>query len=252
MPAYNAAKTLEQTYRELPAEIVDQVILTDDGSTDETPYILSEYAARDSRIRVISTAQQGLTAALRLLCQKAVAPYLARMDADDIAMKNRLAHQYAYMEAHPDLAASGTQGIIIDTQGKEVGKKIFPTEHKEIHKRLLFNNQFIHSSLMFRRELLLKNGSYNVNFRRSQDYELMLRLASRHEVGNVPEVLMSWRVHAHSLSWTSKAQERDALRARVLAIREYGYSFFLGSVFILIRCFWILLPQSMKRRRYAS
>ena len=146
----------------------------------------------------------------------------------------------------------GTQGFYLDEKSNKIGQKNLPTNYQEIKSKLLFNNQFIHSSLFFKKEMVEREGLYNEYFQTSQDYELILRLACKYPVANLSERLVGWRVGKNSLSWTSKKQEWDAIRARYWAISKYGYAKIQGILNMVLRLVYLLLPQSLKRQRYEN
>lgn len=229
-----------------------ECIIIDDGSTDGTSDILKQYLKKDNRISVITNNKNiGLTKSLNkglLICK---GKYIARLDADDISVQDRIKIQYDYLEKNNHIAACGSQGICIDDKDNVLGEKNLPISYKEIKHRLLFNNQFIHSSLFIKKSVLDKVGLYNELFKTSQDYELMLRIAENHNVTNLRQALVKWRVHNNSISWTTKKQEIDAIRARWFAITKYNYSKIRGIILILIRIVWLFIPLSIKKKRYA-
>lgn len=228
-----------------------ELILVDDGSDAACEKTLQAIEKKDERIRLVRIAHGGLTVALNAGFKEARGKYIARLDADDVAEPDRLKRQVTFLETHPDIVLCGTQGWYINHDGKRIGEKDLPTAPEEIADRLLFNNQFIHSSWMIRRNWIEKNGSYDESFKKSQDYELVLRLVGAGEkVANLPERLVSWRVRPSSVSWASKAQEWYAIRARWRAITQYHFPFFSGIVHILIRLGWLCIPQRLKMKRY--
>lgn len=253
MSVYNGEKFLAAALSSLRAQTLQdfECIVVNDGSTDGTSGILREIASSDSRFLIIEQTNQGLTAGLIRGCREAKGKYIARLDADDIASPDRFARQCEYMDTHPEIAACGCLGWYIDENGKTVGEKNLPTDYDAVKRKLLTNNQFIHSGLFFRAAVFRAGGGYRPDFKKSQDYELMLRLAARHPVVNLPERLIYWRVRADSLSWKDKRQEIDAMRARVLAIICYGYPKLTGIFHIGVRLFWLIIPQRLKIIRYA-
>ena len=250
MAVYNDRRFVEAAIRSvLDQTVVDfEFIIVDDGGSDGTLDLVARLAATDRRIRVVEQVHAGLTKALNRGLRLAEGAYVARLDADDVAAPERLEKQISYLEAHTDIAACGTLGWLIDESGKRIGEKNLAISSDEIYRRLLWNNQCIHSSLCFRRDLLEKIGGYDETFERSQDYELILRLAAKYPIGNLSERLISWRVSAASLSWSGKRQEWDAIRARFRAITKYGYPKLLGLACIILRLGWMAVPQVIKRK----
>lgn len=254
MSVYNAEQFLAQAIESILAQTYTdlEVILIDDGSTDGSAQMLAIYASKDARIRVVTQANTGLTKALNVGIVQATGTYICRMDADDIAKPERIARQVAYMDQHPAVAICGTLGEYIDEQGNVIGQKVLPTTSEAIKAKLLFNNQCIHSSLCIRKAVLDELGGYDEDFAKSQDYELLLRVGAKHKIANLPETLIQWRVGSGSISWSSKRQERDAIRARWKAITKYGYPKIRGFFHIILRFGWMIIPQRIKMRRYAQ
>lgn len=224
-----------------------ECILIDDASTDSTSQVLADFAARDSRVQVIKNSTNlGLTASLNKGLAFSKGRYIARMDADDIALPGRFMTQYWFMEEHPDVAACGSWISVIDEQGQLLGEKNLALSYEDIKKKMLFNNQFIHSTLFFRADILKENGGYNEFFKKSQDYELMLRLSSKYPVVNLREKLLQFRLYKSSLSWMNSDQQKYAIKARWLAIRKYHFPFFRGLVQICFRFLWLVVPKKLK------
>jgi len=251
---YNGAKYLEQSLQSILGQTLKdwELVVIDDGSTDATPEILDHWS-KDKRVKIITNESNlGLTKSLNLGLRECFGKYVARWDGDDVCDPERLQKQYEFMEANPELALCGSQGWYLDEKGERIKEKNLPVDYDAIQAKLLFNNQFIHSSLFIRRSVIEQEGFYNESFKTSQDYELVLRLAKKYPVMNLTERLVDWRVGKNSLSWSSKRQEWDAIRARWWAITKYGYAKLSGLYHIILRLIWLLIPQALKRRRYAN
>jgi glycosyltransferase involved in cell wall biosynthesis len=107
---------LNQTFAEL------DILVIDDGSTDGTARILEDHKKRDNRLRVVSAEGSGLVDALNQAIGLTTAPLIARMDADDVALPNRLELQRDYMHLHPEIAVAGAQVRYIDEEGRPLGR----------------------------------------------------------------------------------------------------------------------------------
>ncbi len=255
LSVYNGDAYLEQALESVLSQQQEHLefIFVNDGSTDGTARILSDIAARDPRVRVLThTSRQGLTRSLNEGLAVCTGRYIIRMDADDISLPGRIAAQLAYMDTHQEVGVCGTFAAYIDELENVLGKKILPTRPEEIKKKMLFNNMCVHSSLCIRKRVLDELGGYNEVFDKSQDYELLLRIGQHYDIANIPKILIHWRVHKDSISWMSKGQERDAIRARWIAIRKYRYPKLRGIFHILMRTVWYVVPLSIKKRRYVS
>lgn len=249
MCVYNGDVFLVQAIESILAQTFTEFefIIVDDASTDKTPQILAEYAQKDSRIKILKNSENlGLTKSLNIGLHAAQGKYIARMDADDIALPDRFMTQYWFMEEHPSLAAIGSFVQVIDKKGQVLGEKKLAVSYEDIKSKMLFNNQFIHSTLFFRADRLKESGGYDESFRKSQDYELMFRLSSKYPVANLTQNLLQFRFHTESISWTNTEQQKNGIRARWNAIRIYQYPFLKGMYHIIIRLFWLAVPKKLK------
>ncbi|MDO8524154.1 MAG: glycosyltransferase family 2 protein [bacterium] len=238
MSSHNGEKYLREAIDSVLGQTFSdfEFLIVDDGSTDLNAIILNEYEARDERIKIITNSQcLGLTKSLNIALQQAQGELIARMDDDDVCLKNRFALQVEFLNKNLEVALCGTLGLIINEKGEEMGQKNLALGYLEIKKQLLFNNQFIHSSLMMRKVILDKEGFYDEKFKKAQDYELVLRLARKYQVVNLPDRLIKWRKLASSISHKNNEQKKFAIKARWRAITKYGYPKLRGLFHIMIR-----------------
>lgn len=192
---------LEASVTSIIAQTFDdfEFIIVDDGSGDATRSRLREYAARDQRIRLYCLESNiGLTRALNEGLSKARGKYIARQDADDLSSSARLEEMYQFLEAHPDLAAAGSNAVLIDEAGNKFGvANISPNLEGMLRRNIL-----IHGSMMFRRDTFDQVGAYDDRMRLSQDYELYLRMIRLHgmRLGVMEKELYLLRQHSDSIS----------------------------------------------------
>jgi glycosyltransferase involved in cell wall biosynthesis len=175
-----------------------ELIALDDGSTDATPAILDELAARDERVVVERHSPAGLTAALNAAAARARAPYLARMDADDIALPDRFALQVAFLDAHPDVAVIGGAYDEIDDAGRVARTITYPTGHDAIARAMRRHNCILHSTVTMRADAFAEAGGYRLEH--AEDYDLWLRIARRRKLANLSEVVLRYRRHVDQYS----------------------------------------------------
>lgn len=190
-----------------------EFIIIDDGSTDRTRNILTEYADQDQRIVQVRNQENiGLTQSLNKGIKIARGIYIARQDADDISDRQRLKRQVNYMQKHPEVGLLGTAYNLIDENGKYICTNYPETNDTAIRWRMLFRNAFIHTSIMIRREFLTQKClSYSKNLPCSQDVDLWVQLMKYTHVANLKEPLVSLRRHDNSISTIQfEAQERIA------------------------------------------
>ncbi len=221
---------LTQTYSDF------EFLIVDDGSTDSTPTILNEYQAKDQRIKIVTNPHcVGLTKSLNIAIRQAKGEYIARMDDDDISLPNRIEKQINFITKNPEIVLLGAWAFLINENGQTIGKKNLAVQSQQIKNKLLFNNQIIHSTWLVKRDILIKEGLYNEQFKKAQDYEFVLRLACKYKIANLPENLLMYRVLPTSLSLQNNEQKNFAIKARWIAITKYGYPKAQGLLQIMLR-----------------
>jgi glycosyltransferase involved in cell wall biosynthesis len=216
MSVYNGERYL----REAVESILNQTftdfefIIIDDGSTDNTTEILEEYATQDKRIRLIrNTRNLGLTRSLNKGLRIACGEYLARQDADDISLQERLALQVRFLDEHPDVGVVGTWVMHINEGGRQTGVLRTPTSPALVRWFLLFGPCLMHPSVTMRRSLLERDAAYRPEIPYAQDYDLWVRLSTKTQLANLPEVLQLMRVHRHAISAQHYGQQEQTARA---------------------------------------
>jgi glycosyltransferase involved in cell wall biosynthesis len=199
-----------------------EVIVIDDGSTDTTPEMLA--AVHDSRLRVQRQERAGLTRSLVRALDLARAPLVARLDADDLSLPERLARQRQFLDANPQVGLLGTGAREIDFEGHEVAIVRPPADDAAIRRALIRENPFVHSTVMMRRSALERAGGYDPAFPVAQDYDLWLRMARVTQLANLPEPLVIRRLVPRRVS---AIRDDDRLRAearvRWRAVRGGAY-----------------------------
>lgn len=204
--AQAVASVLNQTYADF------EFIIVDDGSTDATPKILADFAARDARIRIVNNEPNiGLTTSLNHAWDLAQGHVIARMDADDICLPDRFSRQIAFLDHHPAAALCGTWVQTINEHGETGTIWQYPTAPTEIQFALLFGNVIAHPSVMLRKAQFEKATlRYNPAFQRAQDYELWLRAADVLALANLPQALLQYRVSSSQISQQHRAAQAAA------------------------------------------
>jgi len=208
MPCYNAAATITEALESLSNQTFSEfeIIAVDDGSTDNTLAILQTWAARDTRLRVLSRPHEGIITALNAGLEACRARYVARMDADDICHPKRLERQVAILDAHPEVALVSclVEGfpkedlregfrIYIDWQNSLVGDE-------DIRREMFVESPLAHPSVTFRKTLVEALGGYQEHGW-AEDYDLWLRLYLQGaRFAKIPEVLVSWREYPERLT----------------------------------------------------
>ena len=224
MPVRDAASTVDAAVASLQAQTDRdwELVAVDDGSTDDSVARLRALAARDARIRPASGPRRGIVAALQAAMTLARGALIARMDADDVALPERIARQRAHLDTHPatglvasrvafdgDRAHAGGYARYVDWTNELL-------THDDIRLGSFVESPFAHPSVMFRRELVDRHGGYaEGDF--PEDYELWLRwLDAGVRMEKLPDTLLVWRDTPGRLSRHDRRYAPDAF-ARVKA-----------------------------------
>ena len=193
-----------------------ELLVIDDGSVDATPAILAEAAAADPRLVILQQQRDGLVAGLNRGLATARAPLIARLDADDVALPDRLARQVDYMEQHPEVVLLGGWATVIDEHSQPKGRDMRPSPNG-LRATLMKKSPFIHPTVMFRAEAAHRVGGYHAAFEAGEDYDFWLRLADIGEVAILPELSIRYREHGGSVTRTRQLRQIYSARLAKLA-----------------------------------
>ena len=228
LPVHNGMPWLVEAIESLRRQTFTdhEVIVIDDGSTDGTGDYLASLAERLAWC-VLDGRHLGLTPTLNGCLALAVAPLVARLDADDLARPDRLERQVAFMDAHPEVGLLGTGAIEKAPDGRTLRLVTPPTGDADLRAALIRRNPFVHSSVMFRRAIVQRLGGYDTRYRVAQDYDLWMRMAQVTRVACLPDVLVERRILPTGVSATRARPRRWAearIRIRAIARGQYPVS----------------------------
>lgn len=213
--AINSA--LIQTYRKF------ELIILDDGSTDNTTEIVTRYT--DSRIRYIKdNTNKGLFARRYESLSYVTGDFVAILDSDDTwTDPKKLEKQLAYMADHPECAVVGTFITLIDPAGKAYSTTTYHTSDECIRNNLLQRNQFANSSVVMRKSMLDKTAGYR-DYAPCEDLELFLQLGQFGTFANLTDNTLAYRIHPGGESSRKVKVARQVLRLTKLHKQTYpGY-----------------------------
>ncbi|MEI8278328.1 MAG: glycosyltransferase [Bacteroidota bacterium] len=205
MPAYNAGpyireaidSVLQQTYTDF------EFLIINDGSKDETLSIIRSY--NDQRIRLIDQANKGLIDSLNDGIKLSQGSIIARMDADDVCLPNRLAVQMEYLKRNPEYIAVGSEADVMDKEGNYL-LRLTPIAHtnEEVVERIDLKCPFIHPCVAFRKDAVLQVGGYPKNALTFEDHLLWKELLTVGKVCNLKDVLLKVRFNPESVTIDEK------------------------------------------------
>jgi glycosyltransferase involved in cell wall biosynthesis len=232
LPVRDAADTLPECLESLAVQTLEdhEVVAIDDGSTDGSGSLLAEWAGRDRRLRVVRTPRRGLVPALNRALAEARSSVVARMDADDLARRDRLERQVDRLEhdpgvdvlgsrvelfSHPALPPSGGMRAHVDWLNGLL-------DHEAMARDRFVEAPLVHPSVVLRRAALHRLGGWR-SFDGPEDYDLWLRAFDAGlRFSKLPEVLLLWRDRPGRLTRTDPRYSPDRFRALKLAALRRG------------------------------
>jgi glycosyltransferase involved in cell wall biosynthesis len=200
---------LAQTFREF------EFVIVDFGSSDKSKEIVSKYAAKDERIKQHEIAHCGLAEARNAGCFLARGKYIAVMDADDMALPERLAREVGFLEKHSEVGVVGGAVEWVDASGATLPVSALPpgvtldrpTENGEIQSALVRYCVLWQPTVLMRRDAFTLVGGYRGAFAPAEDYDLWLRISEHFEMANLKEVVLKYRIHPHQVSVRKRKQQ---------------------------------------------
>ncbi len=220
MPVYNAGAYLKESIESILRQTFSdfEFLILDDGSTDASLQIAERF--KDQRIKILKNgSNKGLVFTLNRGLDSAGGAYIARMDADDISLPERLRRQVEFMDAHADIGVLGTWIETIEAGKKYINR--YPTDPEEVRAGLLFSASMTHPSVIIRKSVVDEfHLRYDPAARHCEDYALWVELSRHTKLANIPEVLFRYRLYPESVSRTYGTEQRsgsEKIRLAVLA-----------------------------------
>ncbi len=211
LPCYNAEEYLRESIDSILNQSFSdfELIIINDGSTDSTFQIISEY--KDDRIiLILNETNLGLIRTLNIGISKSRGELVARMDADDISRPERFQKQLEYLLKHPKVGVCGTWMHMIHNQTIYKQRYLLSDQIKSV---LLFANPIVHPSVMFRKSIFEnENEIYNSNYPHAEDYALWVSLIEKTEFAIIDEPLFEYRAHTNQVSRNFNEIQRASVK----------------------------------------
>ncbi len=239
-PTYNRAAYIAAAIESVLAQtyINWELLIIDDGSTDNTTSIVMNYIEKEkigrnnsSRISYIkNTENKGIAYTRNIGLEKARGTYIAVLDSDDIWIdRTKLAQQITFLQEKNSSAQKtqpseqlyavlGTWAKKIDSRGENIGEIKNCTDDATIRKIILRRSPFIHSSTVFLRQAMIDAGGYSQTYGIGDDYELMLKIGMNYRFANLPQFTTGYRIHPENITATKRAQH---VREHLAIIKKY-------------------------------
>ncbi len=224
MSAYNAEKWIDKSIK----SVLDQsfknweFIIVNDGSSDKTKEILEKYSKADERIKIFNKENTGLTKSLNFGLERCNGKYIARLDADDLCLPNRLSTQYDFMQQNPEVVLCGSYHYEKNGDTNNLKLCKYPKSNNELKNNLLNVREFFsHSSSMFLKDTVKDFDGYSERFKKTQDFDLWLKLSSVGKMSCIDQPLVEILKHDNSISKSNKGFD------------QYSYGVVAASLYLI-------------------
>jgi len=252
MPTYNRANLISRAIKSVLNQSFQdwELIIIDDASTDNTSTILSQWRAKNLRIKVLRNDKNnypGISKTLNRGIKEAKGKYIARLDDDDYWCDiDKLKKQTEFLESHPDYVLCGGGVIVINNQDKELFRYLKKEKDADIRQRALFANPFSHTTALFLREAVQKVGGYD-NWCYAEDWDLWLKLGEIGKIYNFPEYFTCYLMAGQSKSFIhQRLQARMALQI-IKKHRHHYPNFWRAYCFNSTQYFYSFLPLFIRK-----
>ncbi len=213
--AFNNASTLAHAAESILQQTVTdlELLVIDDGSHDATPAIAARIASTDVRARVLTMPTNlGIARSLNAGLQAARAPIVAVQDADDWSSQRRLARQLDVLDENPAIAVVGCRMREVDERGRELTPRT-ALASGDVNDLLMRFNPIPNTASAFRRDAVLSAGGYDPRYRWAAEYDLWLRLAERHRIVALEEILATRKMSCLNVA---ARREREQIAESIL------------------------------------
>jgi glycosyltransferase involved in cell wall biosynthesis len=264
MGVYNGEATVVRAVRSIQDQTYPDwdLVIVDDGSTDHTGAVLQELARHDERLTILTyRSNHGLASSLNLALTYARGPWIARMDADDVSMPQRLEQQVNFMKSHPEVDVLGSNALVLEGSSSQEGKlfRTLQETHAGIMSEIHAQSPFIHPTIIARQRFFSTLGGYNEKLLRSQDYDLFLRGCKEFTYHNLGVPLLYYHAQRQVNFYRMRInclillkagwRHREFAKYFLSIIRDIGYyivyNFLSPKLFNSIQRFYRSLTKSM-------
>jgi glycosyltransferase involved in cell wall biosynthesis len=247
IPHYNNREGLLKSVGSVVESARVDVFVVDDGSLDVPAESEIRAAFRSTgNTRLIRLPENGgIAAALNAGLREIVSngyEYVARLDAGDVCVPNRLQQQCAYLDANPAVALVGSWAEFVDEAGNHLFVLKHPSEPAVIKKRMYLNNMFVHPSVMFRSSAVREIGLYPCGYEALEDYAYFFEFTKRHSTSNIPSVLIKYEVSSTAISTVKRRQQ---VKSRIKVILKNFYFGWYPIYGLARNVFLLLLPRAV-------
>ena len=241
LSTYNGAKYISRAIESiLDQSFADwELIIICDDSGDKTESIVREYTKKDPRIIFLRNETNfGLTKSLNKGLKKAQGEYIAHIDDDDEWIdKDKLKKQVEFLEKNKEYVLVGAGAIVVNENKKELIRWDLPREDCTIRNKILVRDYFIHSSVVFRKDIVLKLGGYDENLQNAEDWDLWLKLGLRGKFYNFPEYMINYMIREGNATSRNRIELLTTDIHLIKKYKKYYPRYFQSILLAFIRLF---------------
>ena len=248
--AFNEEYYIEQAIDSIMKQTYSnwELIVIDDGSTDNTSKIVTKYCYTNPKIKLIHQENGGIALARNRGITAAKGDFIAFHDADDISSEDRLLAQITMFNNDNKLVMVGSDSDVIDVAGKKVAEIRSMANDEDIRLGMLFHNQFVHGSVMAKRRSLEKVGGFKTNYGNFEDYELWLRLLNEGTVANITKHLYCWRLQPRGLSYRQHKENRYWSEKKI--VQQLAWHYMISGTFDLNETILKKIPNGFENDKW--
>lgn len=217
LPTYNNQQLLESSvWSVLTQDFTDfELIIINDGSTDNTKQIIEKLQQKDSRIKLLNQENQGIVASLNRGLKAASGDYIARIDGDDQWLPHKLKTQIKIVTEQPEviLVSGGVERI--DTQDRPIGFGFSCHSDEDIKRTMVITNPLVHSGVLFNKKIALEYGGYP-DLCPIEDYALFSKMIGKGKFYNIPYPIVRYRVNPEGISLSNSSKQNQMARQQSL------------------------------------
>jgi glycosyltransferase involved in cell wall biosynthesis len=210
MTTWNRPQFLGQAIESIRAQTLEswELIVADDGSTDNTKQVVAEWMRKDRRIKYMNPGHLGRIAKISNIgLREAKGEYVAILDDDDWWVDSKkLEKQVAFLDKNRDYAGCGGGYLVIDKEGNTTAKVLKPEHDDDIRKVMLFANSMANSSTLFRRSIAEKLGYYDETMLQFADWDFWLKIGLEGKLYNFPEYFLAYRMWGGGMSFSKQKE----------------------------------------------
>ncbi|MES2315502.1 MAG: glycosyltransferase family 2 protein [Patescibacteria group bacterium] len=250
LPTHNRSLFLIKTIASITSQTYTnfELIIINDCSRDDTAQVLLDASMKEPRIKIINHSENlKIIRSLNEGTQVASGVYIARADDDDPWQDStKLEKQINFLESNPEYMLVGTGATLVDENGHEIFRYRTPESDKSIRARMLFGNPFIHPSVVFRKSVLDKTGSYDVLLKDAEDWDLWMRMGQYGKLRNLPSFSVARFYGARGLSIKNRVNISQTRLELIKKYRKFYPNFILALIFNYLQRIYIYLPYTQR------